>query len=310
MADIYKVAGAADYYSKNLNSLVPTIDAVHSKISGLNNEAVNNYINQLNKSYNGSVKYMEDSTNQGIAALDQQYQGVYDRNEINRLIGQRQTDAALQRMGLGKSGLNATQQAGFAIAQNNADAAASQQKNAAANNLRSLLQQYKVNLEQSRLQNEANARYDTAQRNSSTYTDLYGNAMNMAGTFASQNASDINSMRSQGATQAYNTAASKSKTSKSASGSSASGMSTGYKDTVKGVETLAQTSNNSDDLDNYLSKRVLLGYITEEEANNIAYVYLDDFPEDSPKPVLYNSSNENRYYTGKDGKKVLRSIKR
>lgn len=311
----YDVALAGDYYSKNLSKTKSDAKSMGNEIAGLNTAAVNDYINAMKNSYDGSIKYMEDATNQGIAALDQQYQGVYDKNEIQRIIGQRQTADTLSRMGLGKSGLNATQQAAFAVQQNNADSAATQQKTGAANNLRSLLQQYKVNLEQTRLQNEAQARYDTANRNSDTYANLYNNAMNLAGNFAQSDASGINSSRSQKATQDHDTSEKQKdrdttarenqknrdatalenqknrdfqkKNSVTSSGSSSS-RSSKYSSVFDKYGEMMDGGSTEAELNKYLNRQVNGGMITAAEAQQIVSAYLDDDTNNSNSGNLGN----------------------
>lgn len=147
-------------------------------------DAANQYIDTMQKAYDQSIDYMTNSTDQQIAGLDQQYQSVYDTNAINRLINQRQAADTMARMGLSQSGLNATQQLGLMNQQYNADAAATQQKTGAVNTLKAQLEQYKANIQQQRLQNEAQTLYDAHSKNADTYENTWNNLQNLAASFA------------------------------------------------------------------------------------------------------------------------------
>lgn len=166
------------------NTLSGNARDVSDEISASRNEAVNAYIDAMNNSYAGAIANMQNATNTGISALNQQYQKAYDVNEINRLIAQRQLSEQMENMGLTNSGLNRTQMAALETQKANANASVLQQKNAAANALRQQLNDYLANIETQKLQNEATARYNTANSNAATLENLLGNAQNNAASLA------------------------------------------------------------------------------------------------------------------------------
>lgn len=184
----YKVDSAVNYFVPYMTVTQGAVDKGYNQISQIYNKGVQNYIDKLKQSYGDYDNYMQQSTNNAIKGLQGQYQSVYDTNAVNQAIQSQQAQNSLQRMGLAKSGLNATQQTGFQIARYNADTATTQQQTRDADNLRAILQQYRANASQQRAEAEANAWLQASQQNAQAYSNLYGQGMSMAGNMASDTA--------------------------------------------------------------------------------------------------------------------------
>lgn len=149
-----------------------------------NQTSTDAYVDSVNKSYDAAATSMKSQTNQSIAALPQQYQRLYDTNELNRLIGERQAAETMANMGLTDSGLNRTQLAALQTAQNNADAALTQQKSAAARSLEQQLNNYLAQIEQEKAQSAASAALNLHNQNNALWQNLYSNAESRADAYA------------------------------------------------------------------------------------------------------------------------------
>lgn len=268
------------------NTLSGNARDVSDEISASRNEAVNAYIDAMNNSYAGAISNMQNATNTGISALNQQYQKAYDVNEINRLIAQRQLAEQMENMGLTNSGLNRTQMAALETQKANANASALQQKNAAANALRQQLNDYLANIETQKLQNAANARYNAANANASTLENLLGNAQNNAASMAQTQYGAQSSWAEMLAGQDFtaqqnalnrqhelNVAQENAKAAQIQADREAQQR---YNNIIVSAQEKYGDLKDETALDNYLKKQVALGYLTTDQADQIAYGIIED----------------------------------
>lgn len=156
------------------------VDKAVQQSEAKGNQSTQEYIDRMNESYDKSIANQKASTDYAINSLDTQYQKNYDDNVVQAAINRRQIQESMANNGLTDSGLNRTQLTAVQLAKANADNAYTQQKNAAANTLRSQLQQYLINVDQQKLQNEAQARKENADRNISNFNSWYQSLNNNA----------------------------------------------------------------------------------------------------------------------------------
>ena len=291
MATLPNASSMINNQNNYYNTLSGNARNISDEISTSRNEAVNAYIDAINNSYAGAIANMQQATNTGISALNQQYQKAYDVNEINRLIAQRQLAEQMENMGLTNSGLNRTQMAALETQKANANASVLQQKNAAANALRQQLNDYLANIETQKLQNAANARYNAANANASTLENLLGNAQNNAASMAQTQYGAQSSWAEMLAGQDFtaqqnklsqdftaqqnalnrqhelNVAQENAKAAQIQADAEAKQM---YDNIIIEAEEKYGDSKDETALDNYLKKQVALGKITNAQAVNIA----------------------------------------
>lgn len=280
MATLPNASSMINNQNNYYNTLSGNARDISDEISTNRNEAVNAYIDAINNSYAGAIANMQQATNTGISALNQQYQKAYDVNEINRLIAQRQLAEQMENMGLTNSGLNRTQMAALETQKANANASVLQQKNAAANALRQQLNDYLANIETQKLQNAANARYNAANANASTLENLLGNAQNNAASMAQTQYGAQSSWAEMLAGQDFtaqqnalnrqhelNVAQESAKAAQIQADAEAKQR---YDNIIIEAEEKYGDSKDETALDNYLKKQVALGKITNAQAVNIA----------------------------------------
>lgn len=303
MATLPNASSMINNQNNYYNTLSGNARNISDEISTSRNEAVNAYIDAINNSYAGAIANMQQATNTGISALNQQYQKAYDVNEINRLIAQRQLAEQMENMGLTNSGLNRTQMAALETQKANANASVLQQKNAAANALRQQLNDYLANIETQKLQNAANARYNAANANASTLENLLGNAQNNAASMAQTQYGAQSSWAEMLAGQDFtakqnelnrqheiNVAQENAKVAQIQADREAQQR---YNNIIVSAQEKYGDSEDETALDNYLNKQVALGLITREQADNIAYGVMgtqkDGYKIENGKVVPTNS---------------------
>lgn len=291
MATLPNASSMINNQNNYYNTLSGNARNISDEISTSRNEAVNAYIDAINNSYAGAIANMQQATNTGISALNQQYQKAYDVNEINRLIAQRQLAEQMENMGLTNSGLNRTQMAALETQKANANASVLQQKNAAANALRQQLNDYLANIETQKLQNAANARYNAANANASTLENLLGNAQNNAASMAQTQYGAQSSWAEMLAGQDFTAQQNKlsqdftaqqnalnrqhelnvaQESAKAAQIQADAEAKQRYDNIIIEAEEKYGDSKDETALDNYLKKQVALGKITNAQAVNIA----------------------------------------
>lgn len=233
-----------------------------------NQTSTDAYVDSVNKSYDAAATSMKSQTNQSIAALPQQYQRLYDTNELNRLIGERQAAETMANMGLTDSGLNRTQLAALQTAQNNADAALTQQKSAAARSLEQQLNNYLAQIEQEKAQSAASAALNLQNQNNALWQNLYSNAESRADAYAQ---TDYNAEISRKNYQDQLKAAQYAAQQKQLEAQRAA------QDQYNLIVYDAEQKMKGGSLDDgtaYVYRQVMLGNITMEEAERIAdYLY-------------------------------------
>lgn len=156
-----------------------------AKASQANQSATEHYLEQMGQSFDRVAAELRRGTEQQLKQLPQDYQYAYDKNAIQQLANERQLSERMSQLGMTDSGLNRTQQTAINLQRSNADQAVTQQKNAQINALRSALAEKLAQNQQSRLNTEAQARYDLANRNQDLYAALMQNADSLAASLAS-----------------------------------------------------------------------------------------------------------------------------
>lgn len=98
------------------------------------------------------IQSAEQKVSAGIADADARYRDVVDTAAVQRELDRRQIQETMANMGLGRSGLNATQQTAVQLSAGNKMAAASLQRQAAVDSLKQSLAEYKMASEDARRQ--------------------------------------------------------------------------------------------------------------------------------------------------------------
>lgn len=98
------------------------------------------------------IQSAEQKAAAGIADADARYRDVVDTAAVQRELDRRQIQETMANMGLGRSGLNATQQTAVQLSAGNKMAAASLQRQAAVDSLKKSLAEYKMASEDARRQ--------------------------------------------------------------------------------------------------------------------------------------------------------------
>lgn len=157
---------------------------IYEQRSASNTNMNNAYVADINKIVDQSTKNATDKIQNDIEKLPQQYQSAYDTNAIQQKINERQVAERMANLGLTDSGLNRTQQTAINIQRANADAALTQQKNAAINNLKEQIADVVASGELQKQQTAAESRYNLAQTNNTLYNNLMDNAESKAVSYA------------------------------------------------------------------------------------------------------------------------------
>lgn len=129
-----------------------------------NTAATNKKIEQRSAGLNQIV---DNATNQAVGKVQTEidklptaYQSAYDVNAIQQKINEREVAERMANLGLTNSGLNRTQQTAINIQRSNADAALTQQKNAATASLKQQIADLYASGESQKAQNKLNV-YNT-----------------------------------------------------------------------------------------------------------------------------------------------------
>lgn len=129
-----------------------------------NTAATNKKIEQRSAGLNQIV---DNATNQAVGKVQNEidklptaYQSAYDVNAIQQKINEREVAERMANLGLTNSGLNRTQQTAINIQRSNADAALTQQKNAATASLKQQIADLYASGENQKAQNKLNV-YNT-----------------------------------------------------------------------------------------------------------------------------------------------------
>lgn len=129
-----------------------------------NTAATNKKIEQRSAGLNQIV---DNATNQAVGKVQNEidklptaYQSAYDVNAIQQKINEREVAERMANLGLTNSGLNRTQQTAINIQRANADAALTQQKNAATASLKQQIADLYASGENQKAQNKLNV-YNT-----------------------------------------------------------------------------------------------------------------------------------------------------
>ena len=115
----------------------------------------------------GLNQIVDAATNQAVGKVQSEidklptaYQSAYDVNAIQQKINEREVAERMANLGLTNSGLNRTQQTAINIQRSNADAALTQQKNAATASLKQQIADLYASGENQKAQNKLNV-YNT-----------------------------------------------------------------------------------------------------------------------------------------------------
>ena len=105
---------------------------------------------ELDQQIDQNIQSAEQTVSAGIADADARYRGVVDSAAVQRELDRRQIRETMANMGLGRSGLNATQQTAVQLSAGNKQAAAAVQRQAAVDSLKQSLAEYRMKSETDR----------------------------------------------------------------------------------------------------------------------------------------------------------------
>lgn len=155
-----------------------------------NTNMSNQYVADVNAIVDQSTENAVNKVQNEIDKLPTQYQSGYDANAIQQKINERQVAERMANLGLTDSGLNRTQQTAINIQRSNADAALTQQKNAATASLRQQIADLYSSAETQKMQTAADAKYQLAQTNQNVYNTYMDNLESSAVTYANNQATN------------------------------------------------------------------------------------------------------------------------
>lgn len=240
---------------------------IYEQRSAANTNMNNAYVADMNKIVDQSTQNATNKIQSDIEKLPQQYQSAYDTNAIQQKINERQVAERMANLGLTDSGLNRTQQTAINIQRANADAALTQQKNAAINNLKEQIADVVASGELQKQQTAAESRYNLAQTNNTLYNNLMDNAESKAVSYANN-------------WQEQQTAIQKAKTSAKSSQKE-------MKEEYLSAAEDAYSTGGEQALQNYLNRLMMLGY-SEEQLGSI-YYYITSTQDPEIHSAKYNA---------------------
>lgn len=123
---------------------------------------------ELDLQLDQQIQKAENTTGAAIDAVDANYRSAVDSAAVQRELDRRQIRETMANMGLGRSGLNATQQTAVQLSAGNKQAAAALQRQAAVDSLKQSLAEYKIASEDARRQGKL-ALDETAQKGIAEY---------------------------------------------------------------------------------------------------------------------------------------------
>lgn len=126
--------------------------------------AKDQYIADLSGAADQSLKAARDAAGVATKQTAQSYGAEFDANAASELAAQRHLKEQMANYGLGKSGVNATNQTALQIRRANADAATRARKQAAIDNIRQQLALYEAQVADGLAEKKAAASYETAQK--------------------------------------------------------------------------------------------------------------------------------------------------
>lgn len=251
---------------------------IYEQRSAANTNMNNAYVADINKIVDQSTKNATDKIQNDIEKLPQQYQSAYDTNAIQQKINERQVAERMANLGLTDSGLNRTQQTAINIQRANADAALTQQKNAAINNLKEQIADVVASGELQKQQTAAESRYNLAQTNNTLYNNLMDNAESKAVSYANNWQEQQTAIQKERIQQ--QAAIEKAKISAKSSQKE-------MKEEYLSAAEEAYSTGGEQALQNYLNRLMMLGY-SEEQLGSI-YYYITSTQDPEIHSAKYNA---------------------
>ena len=108
---------------------------------------LNGELETVDKFYDTSAQNIKNDFGAQIEETERSYEDLFDQNEVQRIVNERQIAENMSSLGLTDSGLNRTQQTANQLSYSNAKSKLSVQKQAAIDNLARVMQSSLSSLE-------------------------------------------------------------------------------------------------------------------------------------------------------------------
>lgn len=152
-------------------------EQILAQIKAQNDASANRDIAAYNALVDADTKAVLAQYDEKIDDTKSEYDSIFDRNEIQRIVDKRQIAENMANLGLTDSGLNRTQQTAAELSYGNRKNSIELQKQNAVNTLKNQLSEYIADANAKKVENELKVRkeYDTSSVNSAN--EVYNNEL-------------------------------------------------------------------------------------------------------------------------------------
>lgn len=174
------ISSPYDIYNTYKNDVDDDLNKVTSSAS----QTLDGYTGKTDAAYKQAVDDINQQAADQIKQLDQKYDPIFAKNDLQQRVNERQLAERMQQMGLSHSGLNRTQQTALMLQRSNADQSAARQMNAESAQIRQQAKSAVNALNQQKLQGQADALYDMGKLKQNAFLSLLNAANDRNSSFA------------------------------------------------------------------------------------------------------------------------------